>query len=99
MGTACINQCSRGCIKCSSTNSSICLTCAPGTSLKTDGTCVRCLGSCSGSCDPKNISICLSCADGFELLNNQCVRCSIGCATCYNGQCSVCLNGFTLGQS
>ena len=49
MGTACINQCSRGCIKCSSTNSSICLTCAPGTSLKTDGTCVRCLGSCSGS--------------------------------------------------
>lgn len=67
--------------------------------MRQDGRCVKCLGSCSGSCDPRNISICLGCADGFQLLNNQCVRCPPGCAACLNGQCSSCVHGFILNQT
>lgn len=98
VGTACVNQCERGCLECDATNSSICLTCQQGHSLRPDGRCIKCLGSCSGSCDPRNISICLTCVDGFELKDNQCIRCPLGCATCLHGECSACVPGFNLNQ-
>ena len=32
-------------------------------------------------------------------MNNQCVRCLPGCATCFNGQCVSCVHGFILNQT
>ena len=99
VNNTCVRQCQRGCLLCDATNSSICLTCLQGNALRQNGQCVKCLGSCSGSCDPRNISMCISCVDGFQLLNNECVRCPPGCATCLNGDCSTCVPGFTLVQN
>ena len=56
---------SKGCRECWSTNNSILINCLPGLALTPSGKCMKCLSSCSGTCDPKNPGICLSCADGF----------------------------------
>lgn len=99
IGDDCVNnQCNRGCLECSPSNASICITCAVGNVLREDGKCVRCLGSCSGSCDPRNISICLSCADGLELRDNKCSRCPMGCTKCSNGDCTECVPGYQISE-
>lgn len=46
---------------------------------------MKCLGSCTGYCDPKNITQCLWCTRGFQLKNNECVRCPAGCIDCFEG--------------
>lgn len=57
----------RGCFDCDPTNSSNCLLPDIGHALRPNGKVAKCLGTCTGSCDPRNINQCLSCADGFEL--------------------------------
>lgn len=92
-------MCEPKCVSCLASNSSVCIECAEGHALKDDGRCVKCLGSCSGSCDPRNISICLSCIDGFELIDNACERCSYGCISCLNGDCLECMDGFSVMEN
>lgn len=99
VGTQCLKQCERGCLDCDPTNTSICLSAGIGHALRPNGRIAKCLGSCSGSCDPRNINQCLSCVDGFELFSGQCKRCPKGCATCLNGQCQTCVVGFRLIQN
>ncbi len=61
----CTRNCDRNCQSCNSIDSTLCIQCKPGNALKLDGTCIKCLKSCSGTCNPKNITQCLSCIDGF----------------------------------
>ena len=95
VNATCISQCATGCVNCAQ-NVSICQQCARGFALKADGTCVKCLSSCTGECDPRNVVTCLSCSNGFQLANNLCVRCPIGCTSCANGACTTCEVGFEL---
>lgn len=67
-----------------------------GYTLRASGACVKCLGSCSGYCDPKNITHCIECAYGFQLENNECVRCPEGCSECFEGSCDDCHLGFVM---
>jgi hypothetical protein len=62
---SCSPTCSKGCVICNSTNSSLCLKCSYGNALMHNGQCMKCLKNCTGSCDSTNINICTSCADGF----------------------------------
>jgi hypothetical protein len=76
-----------------------CDICNPGYALKPGGTCIRCLKSCTGTCDPDDPTICLSCSPGFEYKAGKCEKCPSGCESCYNGQCMTCFDGFVLNQT
>lgn len=91
--------CPIGCLDCDPTNTTTCFKCDQGHALTPTAKCIKCLGSCSGSCDARNISLCLSCVDGFELKSNQCIRCPEGCATCLNNQCLSCAPGYKLTEN
>lgn len=88
--------CNLGCLDCSESNSSICIKCNDLYALNSIGSCIRCLSGCNGACDSKNPSLCISCTAGFELYNNQCRRCPIGCISCINLQCAICSIGYKL---
>ena len=57
---------------------------------------MKCLGSCSGYCNPMDVTQCLGCAEGFQLEDNECVRCPEGCTDCFEGECFECLPRFYL---
>ena len=62
--------------------------------LKSDGTCGKCLSTCS-ECDETDRRICTSCASGLELIDGECVECPLGCAKCKDGKCGFCLDKYT----
>lgn len=61
----CIHICLDNCLQCDSQG--LCLKPAEGYALTSNGRTVKCLGTCSGSCDPRNIKICTGCINGFQL--------------------------------
>ena len=57
---------------------------------------MKCLGTCSGSCDPTNMTVCQTCVEGFTLESNGCVKCPTGCSSCTGDQCSSCMANYEL---
>ena len=50
---------------CDESNTSTCRKCDKGYAMKADNKCAKCVGKCSGSCDPKDINFCVGCVDGY----------------------------------
>jgi proprotein convertase subtilisin/kexin type 5 len=79
-----------GCIYCPFNyvlSSTICLQC----STSSMNNCAR--------CNVSNTSQCMSCIYGyyFNITNQICAQCSVGCATCTNSLfCDSCVNGYTM---
>lgn len=76
-----------------------CTKCNSGYALKKDGTCIKCINGCTGSCDPKDVTKCLGCHSNSEMNKLfKCDRCPAGCTSCLKSQCLSCSEGFTLTQ-
>ena len=70
-GTACV-KCEKGCYDCLTTTT--CQKCRKGFVLKTDGSCGRCMSTCS-QCDVDDRRVCTSCSKGLELVDGKCQDC------------------------
>ena len=86
-------------MECNQTDPTVCYECDEGFSLRINGKCIKCLGTCSGSCNPENITECSSCKDGFQLLSKTCEKCPRGCNTCHGGECTACKLNYELKKA
>jgi hypothetical protein len=58
---SCLVTCGKGCLECFEFTKE-CFACAQGYALEgSRNLCIKCLSSCSGTCDPRNITICTDC--------------------------------------
>lgn len=91
--------CGMNCLTCSTTNTEICYTCAPGSYL-TSSTCKPCDPICI-TCTGNPLS-CTSCPPGqyYAVSQQICTDCPRNCITCdSSGLCTSCRNGFALVNS
>jgi len=87
--------CGKNCQNCSDANT--CTLCNKGfvkVTFNATIICRSCIISCS-SCNPANITECTSCGKGLQLLNGACIQCPNKCAQCNNGNCAVCVPGYS----
>lgn len=69
----CVRKCTdKKCLRCHPDHPDQCFKCARGFTARLNGKCDKCLGTCSGYCNPLRITECLECAPGFQLVDNGC---------------------------